>query len=95
MSIFYSDDLTEKEIEIKLEISKKAGLLRKPCKFVDVNGRIDEKIDQNENLANAYIDRNPVHRSIQVSADCRYGSFYLVAQNSHIRVELNGLKKLY
>ena len=72
-SVFFSDDLTEKEIEIKLEISKKAGLLRKPCKFVDVNGRIDEKIDQNENLANSYIDRNPVHRSIQVSADCRYG----------------------
>ena len=58
----FSDDLTEKEIEIKLEISKKAGLLRKPCKFTDVSGRIDEKIEQNEALGNQYIDRNPVHR---------------------------------
>jgi len=30
--------LPEKEIEIKLEISKKAGLLRKPIKFVDAPG---------------------------------------------------------
>lgn len=34
-----SDDLPEKEIEIKLEISKKAGLLRKPVKFVDSPGK--------------------------------------------------------
>ena len=45
-----------------MEISKKAGLLRKPCKFTDVSGRIDEKIEQNEAIGNQYIDRNPVHR---------------------------------
>ena len=50
----------EKEIEIKLEISKKAGLLRKPVKFVDVPGRIDESIPPNEKLWMEYIDRNPV-----------------------------------
>ena len=55
-----SDDLTEKEIEIKLEISKKAGLLRKPIKFTDVPGRIDESIPPNEKLWMGYIDRNPV-----------------------------------
>ncbi len=34
-----SDDLSEKEIDIKLEISKKAGLLKKPIKFDDVPAR--------------------------------------------------------
>ena len=58
--LFFSDDLTEKEIEIKLEISKKAGLLRKPIKFTDVPGRIDESIPPNEKLWMEYIDRNPV-----------------------------------
>ena len=53
-----------------MEISKKAGLLRKPCKFSDVPGRVDESIEPNEAIASLYIDRNPVHRSIQVSADC-------------------------
>ena len=67
---YFSDDLTEKEIEIKLEISKKAGLLRKPVRFVDVPGRIDESIPPNESLWLQYIDRNPVHRCIQVAADC-------------------------
>ena len=65
LSIF-SDDLTEKEIEIKLEISKKAGLLRKPIRFVDVPGRIDESIPPSEKLSMEYIDKNPVHRCIQV-----------------------------
>ena len=62
----FSDDLTEKEIEIKLEISKKAGLLRKPIRFVDVPGRIDESIPPSEKLSMEYIDKNPVHRCIQV-----------------------------
>ena len=65
--LIFSDDLTEKEIEIKLEISKKAGLLRKPIRFVDVPGRIDESIPSNDKLwSEQYIDRNPVHRCIQV-----------------------------
>ena len=66
---FFSDDLPEKEIEIKLEISKKAGLLRKPVRFSDVPGRIHEAIERNEDLWMDYIDKNPVHRSIQVAAD--------------------------
>lgn len=53
-----------------MEISKKAGLLQKPVKFVDVNGRIDEAIAPNNALWEQYIDRNPVHRCIQVAADC-------------------------
>ena len=68
-NLFFSDDLPEKEIEIKLEISKKAGLLRKPVKFSDVQGRIHEAIERNEDLWMDYIDKNPVHRSIQVAAD--------------------------
>jgi len=35
--------LPEKEIEIKLEISKKAALLRKPVKFSDVPGKVKAK----------------------------------------------------
>ena len=66
---FFSDDLHEKEIEIKLEISKKAGLLKKPVRFTDVDARIDEAIPPNESLWNDYIDKNPVHRCIQVSAE--------------------------
>ena len=66
---YFSDDLHEKEIEIKLEISKKAGLLKKPVRFTDVDARIDEAIPPNENLWNDYIDKNPVHRCIQVSAE--------------------------
>ena len=66
---FFSDDLHEKEIEIKLEISKKAGLLKKPVRFTDVDARIDEAIPPNEALWNDYIDKNPVHRCIQVSAE--------------------------
>jgi hypothetical protein len=46
----FSDDIPEKEIEIKLEISKKAGLLRKPVRFSDVPGRIHEAIERNEDL---------------------------------------------
>ena len=65
----FSDE-QEKEIEIKLEISKKAGLLKKPVRFNDVPGRLDENIPPNENLWLQYIDKNPVHRSIQVSAEC-------------------------
>ena len=65
----FSVDLHEKEIEIKLEISKKAGLLKKPVRFTDVDARIDEAIPPNENLWNDYIDKNPVHRCIQVSAE--------------------------
>jgi hypothetical protein len=61
--------LPEKEIEIKLEISKKAGLLRKPVRFTDVPGRIHESIERNEDLWMDYIDKNPVNRSIQVAAD--------------------------
>ena len=68
-SSFFSDDLHEKEIEIKLEISKKAGLLKKPVRFTDVDARIDEAIPPNESLWNDYIDKNPVHRCIQVSAE--------------------------
>jgi len=33
--------LPEKEIEIKLEISKKAGLLKKPVRFTDVQGQMN------------------------------------------------------
>ena len=40
--LYFSDDRDEREIEIKLEISKKAGLLKKPVNFEDVPGRIDE-----------------------------------------------------
>jgi hypothetical protein len=69
VSFRFSDDLPEKEIEIKLEISKKAGLLRKPVRFTDVPGRVHEAIDRNEDLWMDYIDKNPVHRSIQVAAD--------------------------
>ena len=68
-TIVSSDDLNEKEIEIKLEISKKAGLLKKPVRFTDVDARIDEAIPPNEALWNDYIDKNPVHRCIQVSAE--------------------------
>ena len=49
-----------------MEISKKAGLLRKPIRFVDVPGRIDESIPPSEKLSMEYIDKNPVHRCIQV-----------------------------
>lgn len=41
----------------------------KPVKFKDVPGRIDESIPTNETLWLNYIDRNPVHRCIQVSAE--------------------------
>ena len=41
----------------------------KPIKFKDVPGRIDESIPTNEALWLNYIDRNPVHRCIQVSAE--------------------------
>ena len=64
-----SDDNSQKEIEIKLEISKKAGLLGKPVQFTDVQGRIDVEIPSNDKLWMDYIDQNPVHRSIQVQAD--------------------------
>lgn len=36
---------------------------------MDVPGRIDESIAPNETLWLQYIDRNPVHRCIQVAAD--------------------------
>ena len=41
----------------------------KPTRFKDVPGRIDESIPTNEALWLNYIDRNPVHRCIQVSAE--------------------------
>lgn len=59
----------EKEFDIKLEISKKAGLLGKEVSFSDVPARIDLVIEQNAELFEDYIDRNPVHRSIQVSGE--------------------------
>ena len=80
LSIF-SDDLTEKEIEIKLEISKKAGLLRKPIRFVDVPGRIDESIPPCEKLSAEYIDKNPVHRCIQVIFLCMGYKSQLASQS--------------
>ena len=46
--------MPEKEIEIKLEISKKAGLLRKPVKFVDSPG---ENTLQSGNVAMASLNR--------------------------------------
>ena len=61
--------MSEKEIDIKLEISKKAGLLRKPVHFVDVPGRIDEAIAPNPALFDDYVDRNPVHKGVQVSGE--------------------------
>ena len=85
----FSDDLSEKEVDIKLEISKKAGLLNKAVKFDDVPCKIDQvcktksdmldpfltfiffvqEIPPNPALFDDYIDRNPVHRSVQVSGD--------------------------
>ena len=63
----FSDDLDEKEVEIKLEISKKKGLLKKPVKFTDVGAKVDVDIAPNPDLFQFYIDTNPVNRSIQVS----------------------------
>ena len=81
ISLHFSDDLHEKEIEIKLEISKKAGLLKKPVRFTDVDARIDEAIPPNENLWNDYIDKNPVHRCIQVSAEMSHHEVKLFSNN--------------
>lgn len=66
-SFFFSDDLSEKEIEIKLEISKKAGLLKKPVRFSDVPARVDIDIKPNPDLFPHYIDTNPVNRAVQCS----------------------------
>eukprot|EP00095_Tigriopus_kingsejongensis_P003856 maker-scaffold20_size707684-snap-gene-4.19 protein:Tk03856 transcript:maker-scaffold20_size707684-snap-gene-4.19-mRNA-1 annotation:"axonemal outer arm dynein intermediate chain 1" len=63
------DDVSEKEVEIKLEISKKAGLLGKLVSFTDVPARIDQEILPNPSLWDLYIDKNPVHRSVQVSSE--------------------------
>ncbi|TRY68817.1 hypothetical protein TCAL_12894, partial [Tigriopus californicus] len=63
------DDISEKEVEIKLEISKKAGLLNKPVNFTDVPARIDQAILPNPGIWDNYIDKNPVHRSVQVSSE--------------------------
>ena len=66
-NLIFSDDLDEKEVEIKLEISKKKGLLKKPVKFTDVGAKVDVDIAPNPDLFQFYIDTNPVNRSIQVS----------------------------
>ena len=84
----FSDDLHEKEIEIKLEISKKAGLLKKPVRFTDVDARIDEAIPPNENLWNDYIDKNPVHRCIQVSAEMSHHEVKLIYFGLNIYFEM-------
>ena len=68
ISTNFSDDLDEKEVEIKLEISKKKGLLKKPVQFTDVDAKVDVDIRPNPDLWQFYIDTNPVHRSIQVSS---------------------------
>ena len=67
VSTYFSDDLDEKEVEIKLEISKKKGLLKKPVRFTDVDAKVDVDIPPNPDIYQFYIDTNPVHRSIQVS----------------------------
>ncbi len=54
-------------MEIKLEISKKAGLLKKPVRFTDMPAQTDVEIKPNPELWTQYIDTNPVHRAIQCS----------------------------
>ncbi len=103
----FSDDLSEKEVDIKLEISKKAGLLNKAVKFDDVPCKIDQvcknqirlvrpffdiyffvqEIPPNPALFDDYIDRNPVHRSVQVSGDMAENevstTIYIYLRKSH------------
>ncbi|XP_071750143.1 dynein intermediate chain 3, ciliary isoform X2 [Lepeophtheirus salmonis] len=66
---FDDEELRDKEIEIKLEISKKVSGLNKPVTFTDEPAKILEEVLPNNKLTHDYIDLDPLHRSVQCSSE--------------------------
>lgn len=62
------DDLVEKELEIKLDITKKSRRINRPVQFADQHGHIMEEVRSDSDLQSQYIARNPVSRVIQCAA---------------------------
>ena len=66
--VLYSDDMVEKELDIKLDITKKSRRINRPVQFADQHGNIMEEVRSDLDLQAQYIPRNPVSRVIQCAA---------------------------
>ena len=66
--VLYSDDMVEKELDIKLDITKKSRRINRPVQFADQHGNIMEEVRSDLELQAQYIPRNPVSRVIQCAA---------------------------